>query len=357
MVSLRFSKILSKSFLLLVVVLWNARVSVGYAKLAPVSVTQLTFDKGANQQPTWSPNGSRIAYMRGGEIWSVALDGQGKTLIASLEYTEGLDLEWPKWNPLDANQLIASGFDFIDGGGRDLYKIDCQGTTTKITSNGESVVPSWKPDGSRIVFSIGDYSGFLYEGNGTRDFDLWTIKPDGSELHRLYGQRGVWEWQAAWSPDGKRIAYVASLLSTNPVRYSHEIRILDMATLESELLLSLGSRWPTGLSWTPSGDGLVFSMEGHIWYVNSDGSGLEVLIEEDGASYPSVSPDGLRLAFQKQVTYPDPITEASVNIYLATFNKPIPEFSSAHVVTLLAIVILSFALLRFNSKASQSRRS
>ena len=57
-------------------------------------------------------------------------------------------------------------------------------------------VPRWAPDGSRIAF----------HSNREGVQQIWTIKPDGSELRRLtsYPKEGL--RSVVWSPDGSRIA-------------------------------------------------------------------------------------------------------------------------------------------------------
>jgi Tol biopolymer transport system component len=57
-------------------------------------------------------------------------------------------------------------------------------------------VPKWAPDGSRIAF----------HSNREGLQQIWTVKPDGSELRRLTGYPDEGLRSAVWSPDGSRIA-------------------------------------------------------------------------------------------------------------------------------------------------------
>ncbi|UCE06176.1 MAG: PD40 domain-containing protein [bacterium] len=63
----------------------------------------------------------------------------------------------------------------------------------------EVFTPHWSPDGSQIVFSIWDNKGFR---------DICTIKPDGTEFHRLT-QDATDDRYPVWSPDGRQIAFIS----------------------------------------------------------------------------------------------------------------------------------------------------
>ncbi|MFI5166954.1 MAG: protein kinase [Thermoanaerobaculales bacterium] len=63
--------------------------------------------------------------------------------------------------------------------------------------------PSWSPDGGRIGF----YS------NRAGQYELWSIRPDGSGLSRLMNSRIVSPWYPRWSPDGKLLSFGGQNLS------------------------------------------------------------------------------------------------------------------------------------------------
>lgn len=64
---------------------------------------------------------------------------------------------------------------------------------TSVNDNGPKEEPVVSPDGSKIAFS--------------RDFDLFSMNADGTGKTNITNTASAQEYQAAWSPDGKEIAF------------------------------------------------------------------------------------------------------------------------------------------------------
>jgi Tol biopolymer transport system component len=61
--------------------------------------------------------------------------------------------------------------------------------------------PAWSPRGDRIAFTAKD--------RGEVDYDIFTIRPDGTGLRRLTSAAGN-DSHPAWSPDGEWIAFASA---------------------------------------------------------------------------------------------------------------------------------------------------
>jgi dipeptidyl aminopeptidase/acylaminoacyl peptidase len=105
--------------------------------------------------------------------------------------------------------------------------------------------PQISPDGKRIVYQRMGYDVM----KDVRQSSLWMIDADGSH-HRPLTDTGR---GAAWSPDGKRLAYVSKSDG------STQIQIHWMDTGQDASITSL-TESPGNLSWSPDGRWIAFTM-------------------------------------------------------------------------------------------------
>jgi dipeptidyl aminopeptidase/acylaminoacyl peptidase len=105
--------------------------------------------------------------------------------------------------------------------------------------------PQISPDGKRIVYQRMGYDVM----KDVRHSSLWMIDADGSHHRPLTDTGGG----AAWSPDGKRLAYVSKSDG------SAQIQMHWMDTGQDASITSL-TESPGNLSWSPDGRWLAFTM-------------------------------------------------------------------------------------------------
>ena len=143
---------------------------------------------------------------------------------------------------------------------------------------------AWSPDGKRLAVT-------WFEA-------IWTMTPEGKRHEAVVAKPDGWiaERDPAWSPDGKSIAFSAITAG------QYDLWIAPAGGgATRRLTTSPGDeRWP---SWTRDGR-LVFSHRppGGAWQllaVKADGSGTPVRLSPDGAGewQGRVSPDGKSIAF------------------------------------------------------------
>lgn len=123
--------------------IWTLPVDGGNAK-------KITDGMGDDRQPTWSPDGSKVAFQsfRDGyyHIWTVNSDGSNLTQITSGAFDE----REPDWSP--DGKFIVYASDVYDN--YDIFKINLEtGETTQLTSNeANEYCPAYSPDGKEIAY-------------------------------------------------------------------------------------------------------------------------------------------------------------------------------------------------------------
>lgn len=106
--------------------------------------------KGSNSAPTWSPDGRRLAIVLtkdgSSQLYTIGADGSGLTRLAS---SPGIDTE-PNWSP-DGSSLY---FTSDRGGSPQIYQISTTGgSAQRITFEGSyNVSPRVSPDGKTLAF-------------------------------------------------------------------------------------------------------------------------------------------------------------------------------------------------------------
>ena len=165
--------------------------------------------------------------------------------------------------------------------------------------------PVWSPDGSRIAF---------VSGSRWNTINISVMNADGSDQTRLTDipvtNIAVDELSPpAWSPDGKRIAYVSIHFGGNwhPDFIHQEVSVMNsdgsnQARLTETPLMHHGVMLRDKLlAWSPDGPRISYfrrDRETQIYVVNAGGAGQTRLTDNDANDYsPAWSPDGKRIAF------------------------------------------------------------
>jgi TolB protein len=134
--------------------------------------------------PTWSPNGSMIAFAssRNGDrqLYVMNADGSNVSQVTDLNNMGGRST----WSP-DGTKLAFYRGPFGD---RNIYIINIDGTgLVRLTDGGDNLGPTWSPDGNWIAFT-----SFRDDNN-----EIYIIRPDGTRLTRLTNAP-ISDWQPRW---------------------------------------------------------------------------------------------------------------------------------------------------------------
>src|SRR5882762_2145761 len=232
--------------------------------------TRLTSNTGTDNEPSWSYDGRRIAFVGDGAFGVINVmqaDGSGLTALRG-----GTD---PTWSP-DGRIAFTSN----QTGTYQIYVMQADGSAvTRLTNNTHfDVSPSWSPDGRQIAFQS-DRDGNL---------EIYVMNADGTAQTRLTNNAigdGV-DGDPSWSPDSRRIAFTSTRDGDSEVYVmnadgSGQTRLTNSAGFDGD---------PT---WSASGLRIAFTSRrngnNEIYVMNSDGSAptriTNNVADEGGASW------------------------------------------------------------------------
>lgn len=160
--------------------------------------------------PVWSPDGEWIVFGVG--QWFTQR-GKGRAKLMRVK-RDGTGLE-----ALTDDSIFNAGFPSYSADGKEvvfrianedansaslggLGVLNLETRQVRRITSGYDNMPMWSPDGRRIMFNRGVRNPNSIWSN----FDLYTVKPDGSDLQRLTTHPAS-DGHAVWTADGKQILY------------------------------------------------------------------------------------------------------------------------------------------------------
>jgi Tol biopolymer transport system component len=230
------------------------------------NIERLTKNASIEVHPTWSPDGTKIAFQSNRE-----------------------------WHNLSS-----------------IYVMDVDGNNVKCLTPEVKICrfPAWSPDGSKIAYCImkvlsGGEPG-MRGGEIIGYDDIFIMNPDGSgKTEVAHG------WCPSWFPDSRQIAFTSNYSGTWEI-YSKNIYGTDVKKLVSipRARTNFGlplpfSEYPV-LAVSPDGNSIAFEYYDYttggaqdIYILNIDtGEVKNLTSQQDGVKYcPTWSPDGTKIAF------------------------------------------------------------
>ncbi len=254
-------------------------------------------------EPALSPDRSEIAFVSGGDIWTVPAKGGEARLLISHPATESRPLYSP-----DGTKLA---FTSTRTGNGDIYVLTfATGQLTRLTySDSQDSLDGWSRDGKWLYFT----SSANDVGSAN---DIFRVSVNGGTPLEVTRDRFFNEFRGAPSPDGTRLAFVAKGMSyAQWWRHGHSH--IDESEIWIKQIGANGSYtrvveedakqgWP------------MWSEDGQSIFYTSDRTGAENVFRqplevkssskqlthfEDGRLlWPSISYDGREIVFERNFT-------------------------------------------------------
>ena len=149
--------------------------------------------------PSWSPDGQWIAFGFG-NFFGDRHKTRAKIMMVRSDGTGAKDLTGDIPNAGFPSFSADGKANCLSGLGRKGQRPShprLENRSVRVLTSESDNLPGWSPDGSRIVFTRRQTDG---------NYDVFTIKPDGSDLRRLTNLPAN-DGHAVWSTDGKHILW------------------------------------------------------------------------------------------------------------------------------------------------------
>lgn len=165
------------------------------------SVPERTRSRYAETAAT-QPGESLILFTRDGGLFAMRADGTEVERIA----TRAVECTNASWSP-DGRQIVFAGD--VEGEGRGVFVVGADGEGLRKVASLRCrfpMQPVWSPrptlDGTHVIV----FSDAV--GEGEHDYDLFAVRPDGTQGRNLTRTPDVRETYPTWSPDATRVAFV-----------------------------------------------------------------------------------------------------------------------------------------------------
>lgn len=299
------------------------------SKAKPLSIRPITSYPGVASGPTFSPDGSQVAFSWNGgtqdnyDIYVKVVDSGSPLRLTTHPDPDTL----PAWSP-DGRQIA-----FLRTSGpttRELLLVSpLGGVERKVADLSQGVnpgiwwtAPAWTPDGKFLA--VRDETAIV------------LVSIESGEKRQLTSPPAGWtgDWQAAVSPDGRTLAFAR--IRNGPTQ---DIFLAPLSDGAKSRQLTHDNAWISGLTWMPDGTEIVFSSsragDATLWRVSASGGAPERLAGVGGdATRPSIGlhraafvRSSIRKSLWRLDLSPEGLRRAPVQLATSSRNNATPMLS------------------------------
>jgi len=291
-------------------------------------VVRLTNNAVGDVDPTYSPDGTRLAFSSARSSSAIALHTMNPdgTDVQRVLFTAGSSFS-ASWSPDGANIAVMEG-----AMGFNVSRVNANGTDFRRLTMDPAIdgLPSWSPDGAKIAFDS--------TRSGMFRFEVYTMSAEQGEatnLQRLTTAPN--SFSAQWAPDGARLTFLSDR-DGNAEIYSmradgSDVRRLT-ATETDNSATNIDESEELDPSYSPDGTKIVFasarSGDYEVYTMNAaDGTGVTRLTNSPGfdgrcewqAVRPAVTPPMYPTPDPRPTPTPTPTAKLKTSLTLKASPK------------------------------------
>lgn len=231
---------------------------------------QLTSGMGLNDQPKWSPDGTKIAFISTGPDFIASLCVMNRDGSQKQRLTTNIHCQHPSWSADGEKVVFVANAENNDEFHICVYDLKAATHQILFRRDGHETEPMLSRDGKKVLFASTDPDSQIPFSH--RDTEIWQYDL-ATKLATKVCRHGARDYCPVYSPNEQKIAFVSHRNGRSEEDYLEKLRKIKQS-LDTKSRASIDAAIK---------ELLALEQDGDIHVVNADGTNLRQLTTNAGA--------------------------------------------------------------------------